>query len=324
MTMASTNLSPTDQDLSAIKSGDWPQREFPLGPRERPTRRQVIFRQSVLNNIHTHGREAPDIEVCGVLVGNVYADAMGPFVFIESSIRGDFSTGKAAQVTFTARTWSHIQEVMDREHPDLRILGWYHTHPGHGIFLSDMDLFIHKNFFSLPWHLAFVFDPQHWEEGLFAWRTGNMAVESFVVQKDAQAEHPPVARRLPEVASPPASTHPATDTAAVQGQPATAATRPTGSLAEVADLAARVQSLERRQRWMSAALAMAVLVAIAWPLALAAWSMLRTTEKKFDPNLPPMQTNIDQSDPDTPPPVSSAARPASKPPERSSAASVER
>ena len=90
----------------------------------------------------------------------------------------------SAVVTFTAETWTHIQDVMDRQYPDLRILGWYHTHPGHGIFLSDMDLFIHKNFFSLPWHLAFVFDPQHMEEGLFAWRAGNMVVESFVVQKD--------------------------------------------------------------------------------------------------------------------------------------------
>src|SRR5688500_1538477 len=198
MTIASTSLSPQEQDLAAIKPGEWGDREFPLGPRERPTRRQVIFKQSVLNDIYGHGRSAPDIEVCGVLVGNVYQDAQGPFVFVEANIRGNFSSGKAAQVTFTAKTWSHIQDVMDKSYPDMRILGWYHTHPGHGIFLSDMDLFIHKNFFSLPWHLAFVFDPQNQEEGLFAWRTGNMAIESFVVQKDAQPAQPKVARRVPE------------------------------------------------------------------------------------------------------------------------------
>ncbi len=198
MTMASTTLSPAEQDLSAIKTGEWGMREFPLGPRDHPTRRQVIFKQSVLNDIYAHGRGAPDIEVCGVLVGNVYHDAMGPFVFVEANIRGNFSSGKAAQVTFTARTWAHIQDVMDKSYPDLRILGWYHTHPGHGIFLSDMDLFIHRNFFSLPWHLAFVFDPHNQEEGLFAWRTGNMLIESFVVQKDAPPPQPRVARRVPE------------------------------------------------------------------------------------------------------------------------------
>src|SRR5687768_9392757 len=198
-TIASTSsLSPAEQDLSAIKVGEWGMREFPLGPRDHPTRRQVIFKQSVLNDIYTHGRDAPDIEVCGVLVGNVYHDAMGPFVFVEANIRGNFSSGKAAQVTFTAKTWAHIQDVMDKSYPDLRILGWYHTHPGHGIFLSDMDLFIHRNFFSLPWHLAFVFDPHNQEEGLFAWRTGNMLIESFVVQKDAPPPTPRVARRVPE------------------------------------------------------------------------------------------------------------------------------
>src|SRR3954469_4440300 len=198
MSRAASTTPPVEQDLNSIRDGEWPDREFPLGPREKPTRRQVIISQSVLNEIHNHGRSAPDVEVCGVLVGNVYQDAMGPFVFAEACIRGNFATGRAAQVTFTAKTWAHIQDVLDRDYPDLRILGWYHTHPGHGIFLSDMDLFIHKNFFSLPWHVAFVFDPKAGEEGLFAWRSGNMAVESFVVKKDAQPQTK-VARRVPEL-----------------------------------------------------------------------------------------------------------------------------
>src|SRR5512142_2716714 len=99
MTMMASNTSipngsPTssiEQDISAIATGEWPEREFPLGPREKPTRRCVIFKQSVLNDVRAHGRSAPDIEVCGVLVGNVYQDAMGPFVFIEANIRGNFS-----------------------------------------------------------------------------------------------------------------------------------------------------------------------------------------------------------------------------------------
>jgi proteasome lid subunit RPN8/RPN11 len=197
-----------EQDLNSIRGDQWPGREFPLGPRERPTRRQVIIKQSVLNDIHLHGRGAPEIEVCGVLVGNVYQDAMGPFVYIEASIRGNFSAGHAAQVTFTAKTWQHIQDVLDRDYPDLRILGWYHTHPGHGIFLSDMDLFIQQNFFSLPWHVAFVFDPKAGEEGLFAWRAGHMSVESFVVKKDVPQDPEPVAKVIGDAAAILAATAP--------------------------------------------------------------------------------------------------------------------
>jgi proteasome lid subunit RPN8/RPN11 len=323
MTMASTTLSPAEQDLSAIRVGEWGMREFPLGPRDHPTRRQVIFRQSVLNDIYTHGRGAPDVEVCGVLVGNVYHDAMGPFVFVEANIRGNFSSGKAAQVTFTAKTWAHIQDVMDRDYPDLRILGWYHTHPGHGIFLSDMDLFIHKNFFSLPWHLAFVFDPQNQEEGLFAWRTGNMVIESFVVQKDAPPPTPKVARRVPEFppnapgiapnlppmqqpppapaapapvpasapvppdSRPPATTEhrsvetgllaPATPAPAMHTAVAIAGPRAMQHV-EVTELAMRIQTLEKRQRWYTVAMAGIVLVAIAWPIVFSAIAVLNAPD----------------------------------------------
>src|SRR3712207_9565583 len=51
-------------------------------------------------------------------------------VYIEANIRGNFASGRAAQVTFTAKTWQHIQDVLDKDYPDMRILGWYHTHPG--------------------------------------------------------------------------------------------------------------------------------------------------------------------------------------------------
>jgi hypothetical protein len=50
--------------------------------------------------------------------------------------------------------------------------------------------------------------------------------------------------------------------------------------AEVSELTNRIQQLEKRQRWVTAALALAVLVAVAWPIALSALSLLRTPEEK--------------------------------------------
>jgi proteasome lid subunit RPN8/RPN11 len=372
MSLAITTAA--DQDISAIAASDWLPREFPLGPREKPTRRCVIFKQSVLNDVRAHGKTAPDIEVCGVLVGNVYQDAMGPFVFVEASIRGNFSAGKNAQVTFTAKTWAHIQDVMDQQYPDMRILGWYHTHPGHGIFLSDMDLFIHKNFFSLPWHLAFVFDPQALEEGLFAWRQGNMVVESFVVQKDVAADTMKVARRLPEappqpiiptptvsamtpiadampaddgngeaagaatlgetivgtpspalnaltsaappmpmpsvIMPPPAAPEPGPADEPIESpqahpmyQPraaelsiaAQSAMAPPAALVEMKDLAARIAAIEKRQRWTLAGLALLVLVAIGWPIALAAFAMVHSGPSGIDLPFGPTKEPLNKS-----------------------------
>jgi proteasome lid subunit RPN8/RPN11 len=129
---------------------------------------QVIFRQSALNRIHAHGDSSPRAEICGVLVGDVYQDDTGAFLLVEHIIEGQSSTSSAGQVTFTADTWQHIQLLMDKQYPDLRIVGWYHTHPGHGVFLSEMDIFLHESFFGLPWQTALVYDPRSGEEGVFS------------------------------------------------------------------------------------------------------------------------------------------------------------
>src|SRR5436853_28456 len=75
--------------------------------------------------------------------------------------------------------------------PVTRILGWYHTHPGYGLFLSDMVDFIHQSFFSRPWHTAFVYAPQANGGGLFVWRNGALAPDKFIIQEDVEQDATP-------------------------------------------------------------------------------------------------------------------------------------
>jgi proteasome lid subunit RPN8/RPN11 len=132
----------------------------------------VVFAQDVIDDIRAHGRATPDVEVCGVLVGNVYQDDDGSGCYVAANIRGNGAEGRNAQVTFTSDTWAHINTMMDTKYADERIVGWYHTHPGFGIFLSEMDLFIHQNFFGEPWQIAYVDDPQGGDCGVFVWEKG--------------------------------------------------------------------------------------------------------------------------------------------------------
>src|SRR5207244_6063081 len=55
--------------------------------------------------------------------------------------------------------------------------------------------------------------------------------------------------------------------------------------AEVNELSTRIQTLEKRQRWVTAALALAVLVAVGWPIVLSALALLRAPEEG-PPTLP--------------------------------------
>ena len=133
---------------------------------------QVVMRRSVIRDIRAHAKSSPDIEICGVLVGEIYRDADGPWCSVTANIRGNHASGRNAQVTFNAETWTDIHQQMEKRFPKQRILGWYHSHPGFGIFLSEMDVFIQHHFFSAPWQIAYVDDPKGGDRGVFVWRKG--------------------------------------------------------------------------------------------------------------------------------------------------------
>lgn len=189
--------SPPPRDIDRVDAEQWPTREFPIADGRREKSVRVVIRQSVLNDIHRHGQTRTDVEICGVIIGQGYRDERGPFIYVEGNIRGQHSDSKSAQVTFTGETWNHIHNELDTKYPDLQILGWYHTHPGFGIFLSGMDLFIHDNYFNAEHQLAFVYDPIGGDEGLFVWRDGSAIRDGYLIEPDVAEDPPPVAARPP-------------------------------------------------------------------------------------------------------------------------------
>jgi proteasome lid subunit RPN8/RPN11 len=124
----------------------------------------------VVRVIRQHARSNGKTEVCGVLIGTE-GDGV---TRVEACIPGVNAAQGGAHVTFTQDTWEHIYKIKDRDFPDDRIVGWYHSHPGFGVFLSDHDTFIHKNFFSSPQQVAWVYDPHSDEEGCFGWKNGRL------------------------------------------------------------------------------------------------------------------------------------------------------
>ena len=256
-----------EKDVGSIRLTDFERRDPPRTEGDRRPGYQAVIRQSVLNQIHRHGLASSDVEVCGVLVGNVHYDSNGPWLYIEYAIEGNNAAGKSTQVTFTADTWTHIQGTMDRDYADKRIVGWYHTHPSFGIFLSDMDLFIQDNFFPLPWQVAFVYDPKAQEEGLFIWRKNKTIPEKFLVEPDTgRGEF----TRTVEQAKP------VRDYAAGAG----------------AELAARLDTIEKRQKVILFVLALVGLIALAWPLVVSAF-----LPDLFKPKSPLPTIKLEQRDP---------------------------
>lgn len=167
-----TNDSPTT-GVENISLGKLAFAEFPAIDDWESFR--VHLAPEVYEQMLKHAAENDRIELCGVMVGEVYKDEKGPFLTITAAIRGEHSANQSAQVTFTQETWAHIHNVMDEKYSALKIVGWYHTHPGFGIFLSPMDMFIHENFFNMPWQVALVVDPRSGDDGFFCWKSGKVA-----------------------------------------------------------------------------------------------------------------------------------------------------
>jgi len=130
----------------------------------------VVMEAEVARKIRQHARTSMKAEVCGVLIGNTDHERMT----VEACIAGINAAQGGAHVTFTQDTWEHIYKIKDKEYPEAKIVGWYHSQPGFGVFLSEHDLFIQQNFFSNPLQVAWVYDPHTDEEGCFGWIGGNI------------------------------------------------------------------------------------------------------------------------------------------------------
>lgn len=159
--MASERRDPSAAKIAVRPSGgpDKPvHRTFP-GPRDADAPLRVAIERGAYGDLIAHAKASLEAEVCGVLVGQICEDDEGRFVHVEAIIRGSAASGGATHVTFTQATWDAIHETLEHDFPKLRIVGWYHTHPGFGVEFSEMDLFIQRNFFAGSGQIALVTDP---------------------------------------------------------------------------------------------------------------------------------------------------------------------
>jgi proteasome lid subunit RPN8/RPN11 len=183
-------------DARQIDLGDAVERPFPAPP---VSEYRVILSREAFEAIRAHAASDTTVELCGVLAGKLSKDVQGPYLVIERAIAGVATRRAVSQVTFTHETWDHIHKELEAKYPELAIVGWYHTHPGFGVFLSEMDQFIQDNFFAAPHQVAFVYDPVSDERGLFVWREGRSArLRRYwladTVTYDLESEAPPPPR----------------------------------------------------------------------------------------------------------------------------------
>lgn len=152
--------------------------------REHPS---VAVAADALLDMIGHGSDQTDREVGGVLLGDFAQTPRGRLTRVAEIIIADSNEASLTHVTFTHDAWERIHADLDQRGESLRIVGWYHTHPGFGPFLSAHDRFIQEHFFAHPRHVALVLDPVQDLVAVFAWRDGVIErLRGCLVYEDAE------------------------------------------------------------------------------------------------------------------------------------------
>lgn len=194
--------------LLNLQAREWTKQPYPLddsnlwvwSPSESPF--PVFIHQRANRFAACHAINNSNREVGGLLLGHVYTDSQGTaYPVISHAIPARFANEMRGHLTFTRETWLDLINQRENHHPDEEVVGWYHTHPGLGIFLSEWDLLIHRHFFRQPWQVALVIDPRDKLAGFFVWSKGDILDpqrphQLFTV---ADAEEGPALERRPRI-----------------------------------------------------------------------------------------------------------------------------
>ncbi|MGQ9582313.1 MAG: Mov34/MPN/PAD-1 family protein [Thermoplasmatota archaeon] len=113
------------------------------------------------------------LEALGYLVGDYCRWKNREYTIVEDAVTSDLET---TSVSVHFQAFEKAFDKLDRIDFDYVIVGWYHSHPGHGCFMSQTDISTQKRMFNKPFHIAAVIDPINKEFKVYK-MSGNVAEE---------------------------------------------------------------------------------------------------------------------------------------------------
>lgn len=143
---------------------------------------EIQCSDDLLNKIEEHCFSSTKTEVGGFLVGTV---AEGKSV-VTHVLKAKHTANTQSQLTFTNKTWETAFAEMSEISGDAQLVGWFHSHPNFGVFLSDYDKFIQNEFFNKDGMITIVVDPINGKRGWFI--SINKEVRPYAEEEDTSLE----------------------------------------------------------------------------------------------------------------------------------------
>jgi 26S proteasome regulatory subunit N11 len=142
--------------------------------RPRPAKGTSLFvYMEALLDMTDHADEGYDegVEIMGLMMGKIYRDDIGEYAVVTDTVTSDLESDEVS-VRFSE---SALEELFGGS--DDTVVGWYHSHPGFGCYLSETDIKTHTGMFGKDIGFAMVIDPSDGTMKVFVCEDG--------VQKDA-------------------------------------------------------------------------------------------------------------------------------------------
>lgn len=151
-----------------IEENVLPQNILQVGERVEEDK-NIYISQQVYKEIHKFTKNKTTNESGGMLIGSVIEEFGKNNIVINGFVEAKYCEATPTTLKFTHETWEYVHKEIDKKFPGKKIVGWIHTHPDFGIFLSEYDKFIQKNFFNEENQIAYVVDPIQDIEGFYFW-----------------------------------------------------------------------------------------------------------------------------------------------------------
>ncbi|MEZ2345824.1 Mov34/MPN/PAD-1 family protein [Terriglobus sp. RCC_193] len=126
----------------------------------------VVVHADAMQQMQAHAASSSN-EIMGILRGRALAEGGRTLTLVLRAEPTEKASETRTSVHMTLASWQQAWSTM---HDDLPMVGWYHSHPGFGVFFSYTDSASQRAYFREPWQVGVVIDPHSGEAGAFLGR----------------------------------------------------------------------------------------------------------------------------------------------------------
>jgi len=133
----------------------------------------ISVSNDVLFKISWHAKSARKSRIIGILLGRLVDETL----IVEDAISGKMKIGEV-KVALHEEAIAKIADDILNQRIGGSIIGWYHSHPGYGVFMSEVDMNTQRTLTQFsPYILAIVYDPSTEEFGFFTFNSEKNSIE---------------------------------------------------------------------------------------------------------------------------------------------------